>query len=112
MHRQLSNRSNDGFLFHHDAESASSNLSPFGNGNQQDGDLGRRGSREKAMGLALESPWKSPGWKLQQRERSGSVVMTSVEEENEVPKVRFRIPVDMQIADDGNSYPSASASST
>lgn len=116
MQRQLSSRSNDGFLFpsedldsniqHNsmftpDAASHASTSSqehvipqPFCTYNHQNDDaylVNGKGSEGRHVGLALESPWKSPGWKVQQREkareRSGSVVMASVEEVNEIPKV-------------------------
>lgn len=133
MHRQLSSRSNDGFLFpsedldsniqHNsmftpDATSRASSSQhqhpaphPFGyptSYQNEDAYPGtRKGSHEQHVGLTLESPWKSPGWKVQQREnareRSGSVVMASVEEVNEIPKVSHYLSWTVSVCRDADA---------
>lgn len=123
MQRQLSSRSNDGFLFpaedidlNHDPDPMftpdDSSAPPHHTAivprpfplhihDEDTGPVKRRESSEK-HGLALESPWKSPGWKLREKEnmaanrtrdRSGSVLgMTMVEEEdNEIPKACLEV---------------------
>ncbi|KAJ9111229.1 hypothetical protein QFC22_006604 [Naganishia vaughanmartiniae] len=137
MQRELSSRSNDGFLFQPEEDSEAFHLSTNANTSninkenismytpieprrqtQQftivsprpfslfplDHDTAnitsRRGSRDKTTtkattaGLTLESPWKSPGWKVREaksgsggRDRSGSVLgRSAVEpESNELP---------------------------
>lgn len=115
MQRQLSGRSNDGFLF--SAEDMDFNpepttvYTPSGSApthtvvpkpfpwHLQEEEAAsfakRRVSGEKGAS-GLDSPWKSPGWKVREREEAGSRVreragsllgMTVEEEENEIPRV-------------------------
>lgn len=117
MHRQLSARSNDGFLFPTEDlvadPDASSVYSPLGPApkhtvvpkpfpwhlqEEEPAGLGRRGLSSDNRASGLESPWKSPGWTGREREegrrareRAGSLLgMTVEEEENEIPKVSHR----------------------
>lgn len=117
MQRQLSARSNDGFLFSSEDlvadPDASSVYSPSGPATkhavvpkpfpwhlqeEESAGLVRRGLSSDNRTSGLESPWKSPGWTGREREegrrareRTGSLLgMTVEEEENEIPKVSHR----------------------
>jgi hypothetical protein len=81
---------------------------PFGYPTNDDAyPVTRKGSQEQHVGLTLESPWKSPGWKVQQREnareRSGSVVMASVEEVNEIPRVSHYLSWTVSVCRDADA---------